>query len=96
LIPFKLLSEDVPQQQQQVNMDEAALLAAQMGVIVADLLGGADLPKAIVARKYVDGKLLVSDERYRQLPTHMQNLNDWYLLASKREQTMLLAEQCRI
>jgi hypothetical protein len=29
-------------------MDEAALLAAQMGVTVADLLG-ADLPKVVVA-----------------------------------------------
>jgi hypothetical protein len=45
-----VLSEDVPQQQQQqVYMDEAAKLAAQMGMTIDDLLGGADLPKAIVA-----------------------------------------------
>jgi hypothetical protein len=73
-------------------MDKAELLEAQMGVIVADLLGGADIPKAVVAQKYVHGQPLVSDERYHQLPTHMQNLNDWYLLASKCEQTMLVAE----
>jgi hypothetical protein len=48
-------------------MDEAALLAAQMGVIVAELLGGADLPKAVVAQKYVHGKHLVSDERCQHI-----------------------------
>jgi hypothetical protein len=44
-----VLFEDVLQQQQQVNMDEAAKLAAQMGMTVAELLGGADLSKAVVA-----------------------------------------------
>jgi hypothetical protein len=44
--PLKVFSKVVPQE---VNMDEAALLAAQMGVTVADLLGGADLPKVVVA-----------------------------------------------
>jgi hypothetical protein len=88
-----VLSEDVPQQQQQqANMDEVALLVAQMGVTVADLLGGADLPKAIVARKCVHGQPLVSKERYRDLSTHMQNLHDWYMLASKDGQTMLMAK----
>jgi hypothetical protein len=87
-----VLSEDVPQQQQQVNMDEAAILASQMGMTVAELLGGADLPKAVVVGKYVHGKPLVSDKKLRQLPTHMQNLHAWYLLSSKREQTMLVAE----
>jgi hypothetical protein len=51
-------------------MDKAELLEAQMGVIVADLLGGANIPKAVVAQKYVHGQPLVSDERYHQLPTH--------------------------
>jgi hypothetical protein len=88
-----VLSEDVPQQQQQANMDEAALLVAQMGVTVADLLGGADLPKAVVARKCVHGQPLVSKERYRDLPTHMRNLHDWYMLASEKDgQTMLVAK----
>jgi hypothetical protein len=72
-----VLSEDVPQQQQQENMDEAALLTAQMGVTVADLLGGADLPRVVVARKYVHGQPLVSKERYRELLTHMRNFHDW-------------------
>jgi hypothetical protein len=67
-----VLSED-----EQVYMDEAVKLAAQMGMTIDDLLGGADLPKAIVAWKYVHGQPLVSDEKLRQLPTHMRNLHDW-------------------
>jgi hypothetical protein len=74
-----VLSEDVPQQQHQENIDEAAKLAAQMGMKVADLLGGADLPKAVVVQKYVHGQPLVSNEKLRQLPTHMRNLHAWYL-----------------
>jgi hypothetical protein len=50
--PLKVLSEDVPQQ---VKMEEAVKLVAQMGVTIADLLGGAKLPEAVVARKYVYG-----------------------------------------
>jgi hypothetical protein len=73
-------------------MEEAAKLAAQMGVTIADLEGGAELPTAVVAQKYVYRRRLVSEERYPKLPTHMQNLHDWYMLASKREQTMLVAK----
>jgi hypothetical protein len=76
---LRVLSEDVPQQQHQVNMDEAAKLAAQMGMKVAHLLGGADLPKAVIVPKYVHGQPLVSDKKLRQPPTHMRNLHAWYL-----------------
>jgi hypothetical protein len=34
-------------------MEEAAKLAAQMGVTIADLEGSAELPTAVVAQKYV-------------------------------------------
>jgi hypothetical protein len=73
-------------------MDEAAKLAAQMGMTVAGLLGGADLPKAVVVPKYVHGQPLVSDEKLHQLPTHMRNLDAWYLLASKHEQVMFVTK----
>jgi hypothetical protein len=46
--PLKVLSEDVPQQHQ-VNMDVATELAAQMGMTMAQFLGGAELPKAAIA-----------------------------------------------
>jgi hypothetical protein len=88
-----VLSEDIPQQQQQlVNMNIAAELAAQMGMTMAQLLGGAELPKAAIARKYIHGQPLVGDEKLNQMPTHMRNLHAWYLTASKREQTMLVAK----
>jgi hypothetical protein len=40
-------------------MDEAAKLAAQMNITLAELLGDAKLPKAAIARKYVHGQPLV-------------------------------------
>jgi hypothetical protein len=85
-----VLSEDIPQQQQLVNMNVAVELAAQMGMTMAQLLGGAELPKAAIAQKYIHGQPLVSDEKLNQMPTHMRNLHAWYLTASKREQTMLV------
>ena len=77
---LKVLSENVSQVLQQ-NMEEAAKLAASMGVTVAELLGSQDdnLPKADVVPTYVPGKPLVSKEKLEQLPTHMRNLHDWYL-----------------
>jgi hypothetical protein len=73
-------------------MDEAMRLAAQMNITVAELLGGAELPKAAIARKYVYGQPLVDDEKLHQMPTMLRNFHDWYLRASKREQTMLVAK----
>jgi hypothetical protein len=88
-----VLSEDVhQQQQQQVNMDVAVELAAQMGMTMAELLGDAELLKAVIAQKYVHGQPLVGDEKLRQMPTHLRNLHAWYLLASKHEQTMLVVK----
>ena len=72
-------------------MEEAAMLAEQMGVPLADLLGGAELPKAVVARKYVKGEPMVSTERYQDLPTHMRNLHDWYMTVVKEGRERLVA-----
>jgi hypothetical protein len=57
--PLKVFSEDVPQQ---VNMEESTKLATQMGLTIADLLGGAELPKTVLARKYVHRQHFISDE----------------------------------
>jgi hypothetical protein len=73
-------------------MDEAVRLAAQMNINVAELLGGAELPKAPIARKYVYGQPLVDDEKLREMPTMLRKFHDLYLRTSKRgEQTMLVA-----
>ena len=84
--PLKVLSENVPPLLGQ-NMEEAAKLAADMGVTVEALLGGQDdeLPMAVVAPKpiYVKGKPLVSKDRLRQLPTYMRKLHEWYMTADK-------------
>jgi hypothetical protein len=63
-----------------------------MGMTMAQLLSGAKLPNAAIAWKYVHGQLLVGDEKLRQMPTHMRNLHAWYLIASKREQSVLMAK----
>jgi hypothetical protein len=73
-------------------MDKAVRLAAQMNITMAELLGGAELPKAAITRKYVYGKPFVDNEKLRQMPTMLGNFHDWYLRASKREQTMLVAK----
>jgi hypothetical protein len=87
--PLKVFSEEVPQG---LDMDEAAKLAAQMSVTTAQLLSGAELPKAAIAQKYICGQPLVDDEKFRQMPINMRNLHAWYPIASKREQSMLVAK----
>jgi hypothetical protein len=86
--PLQVFSE-VPQG---LDMDEAMRLAAQMNITVAEFLGGAKLPKAAIARKYVYGQSLVDDEKLHQMPTMLRNFHDWYLRVSKREQTMLVVK----
>jgi hypothetical protein len=56
-------------------MDEAVKLAVQMNITVAELLGGAELPKATIAQKYVYGQLLVDNEKLRQMPINLWNLH---------------------
>ena len=92
--PLKVLSEDVPELLLQQQYDEAAKLAAVMGVTIAELLGSQDnlLPILDVAPKYVPGMPLVSEERYQQLPTHMRNLYDWYMEAVKTGRKMIVAK----
>jgi hypothetical protein len=91
--PLKVLSENVPQVLQQ-DMEEAAKLAAAMGVSVAELLGSQDdkLPKAVVVPTYVPGMPLVSKEKLQQLPTQMRNLHEWYLRVVKGDRTMIVAK----
>ena len=67
------------------------MLADQMGVTLDELLGSENLPKAVVARKYVKGEPMVSTERYQDLPTHM-NLHDWYMTAVQEGREILVAK----
>ncbi|XP_071683451.1 uncharacterized protein [Lolium perenne] len=76
-----------------VNMEEAATLAAQCGVTVEELFGAADaaLPTADIAPKFVYGADLVSREQLHKLPTHMRNLHQWYLDACKEKKMYIVA-----
>jgi hypothetical protein len=87
--PLQVSSEVPPG----LDMDEAVRLVAQMNITVAELIGGVELPKAPISRKYVYGQLLVDDEKLREMPTMLWKFHEWYLRTSKRgEQTMLVAK----
>ena len=93
IAPLKVLSKEVPQVLQQ-DLGEAAKLAAAMGVTVAELLGSQDdkLPMADIAPTYVPGKPLVSEQKLKQMPTHMRNLHQWYLREVKGVRIMIMAK----
>jgi hypothetical protein len=84
-----VFSKEVPQG---IDMNEAANLAAQMNISMAELLGGIELTKAPIAWKYVYGQPLVDNEKLRQMPTNLRNFHEWYMRASKYEQTMLVVK----
>jgi hypothetical protein len=93
--PLKVLSENVPQRREEpIDMEEAAKLAAEMGVSIDDMLGSQDdkLPKAVVVSTYVPGKPLVSGDKREQLPTEMRTLHEWYLRVVKNGRTMIVAK----
>ena len=78
----------------QQQYDRAAVLAAEMGVTVAELLSSQDnvLPVLPVAPKYVRGLPLVSEEKLPQLPTHMRNLHDWYMETAESGRKYIVAK----
>jgi hypothetical protein len=73
-------------------MDEAATLAAQIGMTVEDMMFSDAVPRADIARKFVYGADLVSKERLHKLPTHMRNLHQWYLNACKENTSFIVAD----
>jgi hypothetical protein len=87
--PLKVFSKEVPHG---LDMDKTVKLAAQMGMTMAQLLSGAELPKAAIAWNYFHGQPLVDDEKLHQMPTHMRNLHAWYLISSKREKSMIVVK----
>src|SRR4051812_18884379 len=91
IAPLKVFSEKVPQP---LDMEVAVELAASMKVSIAELLGSEDdlLPKAVVARRYVEGEDLVSKERLKELPTQMWNLHQWYSTVIKQGRIMIIAK----
>ena len=75
-------------------MEEAAKLAADMGVSVAEFLGSQDdkLPKAPIVPTYVPGMPWVSQEKRAQLPTEMRHLHEWYLRVVREGRIMIVAQ----
>ena len=50
------------------------------------------IPKVVVAPKpiFVRGQSLAMKEKLAELPTHMRNLNAWYLTAAKTGRIMIV------
>jgi len=53
-------------------------------------IGGADIPKAELAWKFVPGNPLVRPEQVPHLPTQMRRLHEWYMKVVKDGRTMLM------
>jgi hypothetical protein len=89
--PLVVSSTNDPQQQ---DMEEAAKLAAEMGVTIAELLGEQDvnIPKAPVVPTYELGMPFVTQERSAELPTAMRSLHNWYLRVVKEGRIMIVAK----
>jgi hypothetical protein len=48
--------------------------------------------EADYARKYAHGKPLVTDEQYKELPTAMRKLHDWYMREANRGETAIMVK----
>jgi hypothetical protein len=91
-IPPLVVSSTIDPQQQ--DMKEAANLAADMGVTIAELLGEQDvnIPMAHVVPTYELGMPFVTQERSAELPTAMRSLHNWYLRVVKEGRIMIVAK----
>jgi hypothetical protein len=65
------------------------------GLTIGQILGTEKISgfvAAELARKYVTEKPLVTPEQYRELPTQMRQLHDWYLREAKRGETSVMVK----
>jgi hypothetical protein len=75
----------------QIDLEEFG----RAGFTVGQILGTEEIPgfvAAELARKYVTGKPLVTPEQYRELPTQMRQLHDWYLREAKQGETLVMVK----
>ena len=84
----------IPPLLQQQDVEEAKKWAIEWDIPLEDILGSQDdkIPKAVVAPKpiFVRGESLVPKEKLAELPTHMRNLNKWYLTAAQTGRIMIV------
>ena len=56
-----------------------------MGMTLGNLLGYEETTMLEIARQYVKGESMVSNEELTRLSTQMRNLHDWYMSHTSRK-----------
>ena len=83
--------------EQGITVSQAMENATAMGMTLGQLLGYEDQPMLEIARKYVTGESMVSNEELTRLSTHMRNLHDWYMVhTSKKDAKEWIAVDVRV
>ena len=68
-----------------VTVSQAKEQATALGMSLGQLLGYEYAPMLEMARKYVQGEPMVSNEEMTGLSTHMRNLHTWYLVHTSKK-----------
>ena len=68
-----------------VTVSQAKEQATALGMSLGQLLGYEHAPMLEMARKYVQGEPMVSNEEMTGLSTHMRNLHTWYLVHTSKK-----------
>jgi hypothetical protein len=80
-----------------VTVSQAKEQATALGMSLGQLLGYESAPMLEMARKYVQGEPMVSNEEMTGLSTHMRNLHTWYLVhTSKKDAKEWIAVDVRV
>ena len=80
-----------------ITISQAKENATTMGMTLGQLLGYEEQPMLEIARKYVKGESMVSNEELTRLSTHMRNLHDWYMVhTSKKDAKEWIAVDVRV
>jgi len=70
--------------EQGITVSQAWETARSMGMTLGQLLGYEEGPLLEIARAYVKGESMVSNEELERLSTHMRNLHDWYMVHTSK------------
>ena len=80
-----------------ITVSQAKENATAMGMTLGQLLGYEYQPMLEIARKYVQGESMVSNEELTRLSTHMRNLHNWYMVhTSKKDAKDWIAVDVRV
>ena len=80
-----------------ITVSQAMENATAMVMSLGQLLGYEEQPMLEIARKYVTGESMVSNEEVTRLSTNMRNLHNWYIVhTSKKDAKEWIAVDVRV